>query len=366
MKVQEKYPFLSIEELVAVKDDPQAWIVPGMLPRAGRTIVYGKGGTYKSLIVFDLAVAIASVGKMLEAIPISSYGPVALISTEGTVSSNKRRVLSHLRARNVLPNNTTVRLFYSHQRGRLDQREVFLALDKALEEIRPIMLVLDPFINFFSGNENNANEVNAFTEVIDYFIEKYNISVVIIHHASKKGDLRGSSALWGWGDAIICSTVKRKVKIPGLTAPADILTLTAEKMRDGGEGELFSCVPFISDQVGMVTFGFHQGLDAGGVVVAYLKQAIYLMFRQNQRAMYRQQIVDTMRMSHDSVGRALDWLTMDGLLEPIELRVSTDSQGIRTRGVPGWRLATGGGKVDAASSMLKLIREESDRRLLAI
>lgn len=359
----QEYPFYNIEQLIAVQDNPNIWIVENMIPRVGRTILYGKGGTYKSLLVFDIAVAVASAGKMLEAIPIQAFGPVALISTEGSLSSNKKRVFNHLRARNILPTNATVRLHYSHTRGRIDRPQVREALEASIQKIQPLMLVLDPFVNFFSGNENNANEVNAFTEVVDYLIDRYKLSVVIIHHASKKGELRGSSAIWGWGDCILCSNVKRKVRIPGLELPVDVMTIVGEKVRDGVEDELFSAVPFINSSIGMVTFGFHNGLNPEGVILAYLKQAIFHILRESGRPMHRQQLVDVTRSTHDRVSKALDWLLLDRLVEPAEVRVPTDSSGVRTRGVPGWRVTVATSKVDAAGAMLQVIRQVEDDRM---
>ena len=64
----------SVAELLALQDTPDKWIVPHMIPRSGRTLVFGTGGAYKSTIVFDLCVAIAAQGQLLRQFPVQQYG----------------------------------------------------------------------------------------------------------------------------------------------------------------------------------------------------------------------------------------------------------------------------------------------------
>ena len=68
--MNESYRLYTVKDLLELKDDPRRWIVPNMLPRVGRTFAYGRGGHYKSTILFDLAVAVASGSKLCEQFPV--------------------------------------------------------------------------------------------------------------------------------------------------------------------------------------------------------------------------------------------------------------------------------------------------------
>ena len=97
------HQFFSVADLLTLRDDPERWIVPLMIPKANKTMVFGEGGAYKSTIVFDLCVAVASGGQLLQQFPVKHHGTVLLISTEGSIYDNKERILAHCRVHNVNP-----------------------------------------------------------------------------------------------------------------------------------------------------------------------------------------------------------------------------------------------------------------------
>lgn len=109
---------------------------------------------------------------------------------------------------NIIPN------FYNinEKRNIFSKKEKVYDIDilrKEIEKVQPVdVLVLDPMINFYVGNENDTEQMRLFCAVVDQLILDYNIAVVMAHHERKRTELdvhgrpfekmRGSTVLRGW------------------------------------------------------------------------------------------------------------------------------------------------------------------------
>ena len=72
----------------------------------------------------------------------------------------------------------------------------------------PDLVMIDPIINFFDGEENNNAEIHKLLDRIDLLIEAHNICVIVAHHTGKERaddksfmSARGGSAFAGWFDS---------------------------------------------------------------------------------------------------------------------------------------------------------------------
>jgi RecA-family ATPase len=72
-------------------------------------------------------------------------------------------------------------------------------------------LILDSFIAFFEGNENQSSEVRGALKIITSWIEKYDLSVIVLHHLRKPDinhsktnvyDVRGSGDFLAFADML--------------------------------------------------------------------------------------------------------------------------------------------------------------------
>lgn len=80
-------------------------------------------------------------------------------------------------------------------------------IEALIVEYQPVYVIVDPLTNLL-GKEDKKENVDGLLKEFDRLIERYGVSVQIIHHARKqKGEtlesMRGSSALPGWADTII-------------------------------------------------------------------------------------------------------------------------------------------------------------------
>lgn len=351
----------SAKDLLDLEDDPNRWIVPNMIPRAGRTLVYGQGGTFKSTIIFDLAVAMTSQHFLFQQFTVQMHGPVLVNSTEGNIYESKRRILAHARAHEVNP--AEIPFYFCQQPFYLDDRLDVDELRARIIELKPILVVLDPLDSFFSGDENSAKETKLVRRAIDEMIDEFDVAFIILHHETKSSDKptpRGSGAWYGWVDSVL-HVKGMKRTIPGLPEPLDFVEITGQKQRNGKTGKVFSGVPNIDEVLDVVTFTFYEGADATEVVLGYMKRAVYKTLRAYNVPMTNQMVADALKIRPEKLGDAFAALEKDGLVDKnAYVERPFGPNGSRTRKVPAWRALIKRTVVDDAITMAQSLRRNEE------
>jgi hypothetical protein len=81
-------------------------------------------------------------------------------------------------------------------------------LRRTVAELKPVLLVLDPFIRLHRTDENASKEVAPLLGYLRELQREYHTAVLLVHHVRKGAAkarpgqaLRGSSDLHGWGDS---------------------------------------------------------------------------------------------------------------------------------------------------------------------
>jgi hypothetical protein len=350
------YTLYTVKDLLELKDDPNIWIVKNMIPKAGRVVAYGHGGQYKSAICFDLAVAVASGGLLLEQIPIETYGPTLVLSTEGSLHTMRKRFLAHMRSRNAVPDS--VKLYFGRKPLKLDTAADRKVLEQLIKATSPVLIIVDPYASFLKGDENDTAVAKALSDELNMVVEDSGATLLIIHHSRKDGDIRGSTALYDWADAVLKFKAKKNQQVPGIQGTRDIITVDAEKQRDGPGGTVFSAVPFINEKLGMITFGVYNGMDAKMVTTAKLKHDVLDFLRRTQAALPKSRLCDEFKVGREKMDIAIGWLARDKLIQEIDMTV--DCGGGRQRRVTAWASAAIGSRVDAARAILRAERIEGD------
>ena len=68
----------------------------------------------------------------------------------------------------------------------IQERDVLKDIKGNLREIKPEVLVIDPLKNFYTGEENSADDMRKFMVAVRALIQEFNLTVIIIHHTGKK------------------------------------------------------------------------------------------------------------------------------------------------------------------------------------
>ena len=82
------------------------------------------------------------------------------------------------------------------------------AIAESIDYHQPDIVMIDPIINFFDGEENSNQEIHNLLSRIDRLIELFGVAVIIAHHTGKERaddasfmSARGGSAFAGWMDS---------------------------------------------------------------------------------------------------------------------------------------------------------------------
>lgn len=222
--------FLSLEVNEPVYHDPARLVQAGAL-----TLLYGRGGSGKSMLVTDLAVRCAVAGKT-----------VLMLCFEGA-SATVRRMQSRLA---VIPADAAAaadgNLYhvshgadnpegFARWHGRFAARETTpgqLQKEVSLPDgSLPDVLIVDSFVTAYGqdltdGGGDDHNSVSSVLANLRALASVTNTGVVILHHESSKG--KGNGPL---GSSAFMTVPDNVLHITG--SPQDSWTLADEKRREG-------------------------------------------------------------------------------------------------------------------------------------
>lgn len=170
------------------------------LPKHGRLEIYGQDKSGKSTLAIQIARCISQGEPFLGM--TTTLGKVLYIQCELGVETLQKKVIKTGQNYDDVYFGTTFSL-------KLDKKEGQEMLLRAVEAVKPQVLILDPFYKMLSeADENEASGIMPILNFLDAIIELHEdcgLSIVIFHHAGK--DLsrggRGSSVMSGWVDSYV-------------------------------------------------------------------------------------------------------------------------------------------------------------------
>jgi len=166
------------------------------IPKNTLTMISAPGGTGKSFLSIQLAIRIIAENPNNKVLLWLSEDP--LYYTKDRIDKIFNRIIPHLQEKKeeILANIDII--------GAEQQTIYFNQLnDKQLKELGDELVVsynvviLDPLIAFYAGEENSNSEARAFMNILNRIAQDRLLSIVLIHHHNKNGEgnrTRGASA----------------------------------------------------------------------------------------------------------------------------------------------------------------------------
>jgi RecA-family ATPase len=223
------------------------WIVEGLIPDLNVSDLSGDGGTGKSLLALQLAVAVAA-GKLWLGRKVES-GPVVYLSCEDDVDEIRRRCLPILAAQNLtlsqVPNLMLADLtsaaegselaILDKQSGRLITTELYKKLEAYVVECCPKLVIIDTRADVFAGNEIDRIQVRTFIRTLRKLCITHDLSVLMLSHPSITGITMGSgqSGSTAWGNSVRSRLYLERANNKGSVPDPDARTLTVMKNNYG-------------------------------------------------------------------------------------------------------------------------------------
>lgn len=193
---------------------PPKWVIKDLLPE-GMVVLAGPPKTYKSTL--ELAMVLLASGHVSKALP-EAYAPVrtgrvVLFSYEATAGE-----LRYIAENDIgVPINADESILVADDPFlfRLDDPDGISKLLTWLDELKPLLVCLDPLRDFHSLDENDSGAIIRALRPLQQWAKKNEACALIVHHTKKReegnnthNDWRGTSALLGMVDG--CLTITRK------------------------------------------------------------------------------------------------------------------------------------------------------------
>ena len=183
------------------------WLIEELWSDAAVGVLGGQPKCCKSFLALDAAVSVASGKPCLRTFAVRRSGPVLVFPAEDSHAVVRRRLESIAAAAGTSLGDLPVHVITA-PKLMLDSHHDRRRLDETVAAIKPVLLVLDPFIRLHTIDENVAAEVAPLLGHLRELQRRHDVAVMLVHHARKDARgarpgqaLRGSSDLHGWGDS---------------------------------------------------------------------------------------------------------------------------------------------------------------------
>lgn len=197
---------LQIAQLPPQPSGHPPWLIQDLWAHQAVGIIGGAPKCCKTYLALEIALAVASGAPCLGRFPVHDPGPVLLFAAEDAPPQVHDRLQDLARARSVDFTSLPVFLILAEQL-RLDLQVDKNRLQHAVQEQRPRLLILDPFVRLHRLDENSAMDVSALLADLRTLQRRFHLAVLLVHHTRKATGpvagqaLRGSSDFHAWGDS---------------------------------------------------------------------------------------------------------------------------------------------------------------------
>lgn len=189
------------------------WLVQGWMPIGQPTLLYGDGGTGKSLLALQLC---ASVALNVPWLGLGvKHGRSIYFTAEDDEAELHRRLekicisldvrLSDLSNMEVASMIGMEALFVNHDAAKnlLRPTKLLEHIQEKIQNEKPSLVVFDTLADIFSGDENQRSSSRQFISMMRTLAYENDCAVLILAHPSKTGmyEKSGTSGSTGWSNS---------------------------------------------------------------------------------------------------------------------------------------------------------------------
>jgi hypothetical protein len=290
---------------ISPRDAEQDWLIESVWGKSAVGIVGGQPKCMKSWFGLEMAVSVATGTPCLERFPVKEAGPTLVFLAEDALPNVRDRIDGLCRRRKRRIDDLDL-FVITEPVLRLDDQACREKLERTVERYAPKLLLLDPLIRLHRLSENDSQEISGLLGHLRELQRRHGVSVVLVHHASKRHrahpgqSLRGSSDLHAWTDTTAI-----------LVRKEDRVTLTLEHRFAPAPAPLV---------LGLVTGDAGTGLSivkdarVPGEDVADLPDTVIRTLRSAGEPLRRGELRDRLRVNNRRLGEALTALERTGRL----------------------------------------------------
>jgi hypothetical protein len=192
------FPIRHVTEVDQAPEQP--WMIEQLWFAAGVGILGGQPKLGKTFVAAELALAVAAGGAAFGRFATQRSGTVLFYGPEDGSAALRRRFEALACTRGSTLAELPIYLLDVAAIS-LDRRGDLQRMRATIEQCRPRLLVLDPFVRLVAKvDENSASEVSAVLGSLRALQRDYDVAVLLVHHTRKSPAARPGQALRGSGD----------------------------------------------------------------------------------------------------------------------------------------------------------------------
>lgn len=192
-----------------------SWLVSDWLPDKSITFLVSPPESYKTWILLDLAVSVASGVPFLGQFAVAQTGPTLIIQQEDSHTGLTDRlalIIEQKMQANAdidgdvwqIPTIPDLPIYIHPSRMlRFDNKMVVEELEKQIEILRPKVVMIDPLYSTTSSTDNYMSNLANQMMVLKAWRDKYGCSFVIAHHSKKNLDPDSTAREDSWGSQFL-------------------------------------------------------------------------------------------------------------------------------------------------------------------
>lgn len=192
-KQQTKLTVQSSKDFISQGPTEVNWLVKDLIPAETIGFLHGYGGLGKSWMSLDLAIEIGRGGGAWLGHFATKGGKVLYIDEESHPTLLRQRYLRLLQTKGLTPEKVDVS-FLSQQGLKFDDKDSFDTFKGLLMEIRPTLIIIDPFVAIHGLNENSKQDMASLREVFKDLIRDCQVGLFFIDHERKPSEMQVSAA----------------------------------------------------------------------------------------------------------------------------------------------------------------------------
>jgi len=193
-----------------------AWPVEGWLPDQTIAMMVSPPGTYKTWILIDLAVSVATGTKFLGTAQVLRAGPVLVYQQEdfhgqmaqriGTIMASRFQigwdgVVDAKEVNVTMPPSPPIYL-HDNRELRFDNKDIMDILEARIAELRPVLVIVDPLYTAAPMDDYMAKAIPHMMR-LKRIRDRYGCSFIIAHHTGKRSDKEKLQREDMWGSQFL-------------------------------------------------------------------------------------------------------------------------------------------------------------------
>jgi len=221
------------QDLMGLQMSEPGWLVEGWWQKDSHGMVAGEPKTYKSTLVADFAVSVASGQPLFGMFPVHNPGPVIMIQEENSpfLMQDRFRKVSNskglLKGKTKIVNKEKVIVefppdlpidFLNNRGFDFSEEESRELLEERVKRVKPVLIIFDPLYLMLGGkDENSSKDLRPLLNWLIHLRYTYKTAIMVVHHWNKSGTssrggqrMLGSVTLHGWVESAIYSLVKNE------------------------------------------------------------------------------------------------------------------------------------------------------------